>query len=96
MAVLGVGRARIYQLVDEGRLQRGTGGKGVAASALRRLAAERARATPAPAWAETHQRMTFHCPSALRAAIEAEVARTGRSKSVVIVDAVRTALGVDV
>lgn len=52
--------------------------------------------TPAAAtWEETHQRLTFHCPVALRRAIEEEVARSGRSKSRVIVDAVREHLGLE-
>lgn len=49
-----------------------------------------------PSWEETHQRVTFHCSVALREAIEAEMERSGRSKSRVIVDAVQAALGVDV
>lgn len=53
-------------------------------------------ATPAedhPArWEETHQRVTFHCPRSLLARIEQEMARSGRSKTRVIVDAVEAAL----
>ncbi len=53
---------------------------------------------PAPpaTWEETHQRLTFHCPITLRKAIEDEVRRSGRSKSRVIVDALREHLGVEV
>lgn len=43
-------------------------------------------------WEQTHQRVTFHCPTWLLARIEAEVARSGRSKTRVIVDAVQAAL----
>lgn len=46
-------------------------------------------------WEETHQRVTFHCPTSLLARIEDEVTRSGRSKTRVIVDAVRAALGDD-
>lgn len=49
-------------------------------------------AAPAPAagsWNATHERVTFHCPRAVIDAVEAEVTRGGRSKSRVIVDALR-------
>ena len=56
----------------------------------------KAESTPAaPTWEETHQRLTFHCPVTLRRAIEEEVARSGRSKSRIIVDAVREHLGLE-
>lgn len=38
-------------------------------------------------WEDAHKRVTFYCPSDLLAAVEAEMARSGRSKSRVIVDA---------
>lgn len=61
------------------------------------MATRKAKAEPAlPAtWEETHQRVTFHCPVALREAIEEEMRRSGRSKSRVIVDALRAHLGVE-
>ncbi len=46
-------------------------------------------------WEDTHQRVTFHCSVALREAIEEEMRRSGRSKSRVIVDALRADLGVE-
>lgn len=46
-----------------------------------------------PTWEQTHQRVTFHCPTWLLVRIKAEVARSGRSKSRVIADAVQAALG---
>jgi hypothetical protein len=58
--------------------------------------------TPAPAglpggppvataatWEATHQRVTFYCPLELLEAVEAEMRRTGRSKTGVIVDALK-------
>ena len=63
------------------------------------MATRKAKAQPAPdppaTWEETHQRLTFHCPVALRQAVEEEVRRSGRSKSRVIVDALREHLGVE-
>ncbi len=47
-------------------------------------------------WEDTHRRVTFHCSVALLEAIEAEMERSGRSKSQVITEALRAALGVDV
>lgn len=47
---------------------------------------------PKPAsggWEETHQRVTFYCPVELAAAITARSASTGRSKTQLIVDALR-------
>ncbi len=38
-------------------------------------------------WDESHRRVTFYCPQDVLEAIEAEMARSGRSKSRVIVDA---------
>ena len=38
-------------------------------------------------WEDTHQRVTFYCPRELLAVVEAEMERSGRSKSRVIVDA---------
>jgi len=40
-------------------------------------------------WEENHQRITFYCPNDLVAAVEAAMASTSRSKSQVIVDALR-------
>jgi hypothetical protein len=63
-----------------------------------RLATRKGKAQSKPAaatWEETHQFLTFHCPVALRRTIEDEVARSGRSKSRVIVDAVREHLGLE-
>lgn len=40
-------------------------------------------------WNATHERVTFHCPRAVIDAVEAEVTRSSRSKSRVIVDALR-------
>jgi hypothetical protein len=42
---------------------------------------------PAPSWEEAHTRVTFYCPRELLARLEAEMGRSGRSKSRVIVDA---------
>ena len=38
-------------------------------------------------WEDTHKRVTFYCPAALLTEVEAEMRRSGRSKSRVIVDA---------
>ena len=38
-------------------------------------------------WEEAHHRVTFYCPRDLLAELEAEMERSGRSKSRVIVDA---------
>ena len=38
-------------------------------------------------WEEAHHRVTFYCPRELLAELEAEMERSGRSKSRVIVDA---------
>lgn len=46
-------------------------------------------------WEDTHRRVTFHCSVALLEAVEAEMERSGRSKSQVINDALRAALGVE-
>jgi hypothetical protein len=43
-------------------------------------------------WEAAHQRVTFYCPVDLLDQVEAEVARSGRSKSRVIVDALRAHL----
>ena len=40
-----------------------------------------------PSWEAAHQRVTFYCPRELLARLEAEMERSGRSKSRVIVDA---------
>ena len=47
----------------------------------------------APSWEESHTRVTFYCPRDLLAAVEAEMQRSGRSKSRVIVDALAAHLG---
>jgi hypothetical protein len=44
-------------------------------------------------WEAAHQRVTFYCPRELLDQVEVEVARSGRSKSRVIVDALRDHLG---
>src|SRR5436305_509516 len=48
---------------------------------------ERRRTKNTPRWEDVHQRVTFHCPRTLLEALEAEVARSDRSKSRVIVEA---------
>jgi hypothetical protein len=47
------------------------------------------RAATAASWDDTHQRVTFYCPLELLEVIEAEMERSGRSKTGVIVDALR-------
>jgi hypothetical protein len=42
-----------------------------------------------PPWEERHQRVTFYCPLELLEAVEADMRQSGRSKSAVIVDALR-------
>ncbi len=49
-----------------------------------------------PSWEETHQRVTFYCPRALIDVIEAEMNASSRSKSQVIVDALRQHLEVTI
>lgn len=44
------------------------------------------------AWEDNHQRITFYCPKDLVVAVEAAMADTSRSKSQVIVDALRAQL----
>lgn len=62
------------------------------------MATKKGEAEPGPGgtWEESHQRVTFHCPVELRKAIEEEVRRSRRSKSRVIVEALREHLGVEV
>lgn len=43
-------------------------------------------------WEEAHQRVTFYCPRDLIAEIEASMRLTDRSKTQVIVDAIRAHL----
>ena len=43
-------------------------------------------------WEESHVRVTFHCPVDLVEAIEAEASDSGRTKSRVIVEAIRADL----
>ena len=61
------------------------------------MATKKAESEPASGgtWEESHQRVTFHCPVELRKAIEEEVRRSGRSKSRVIVDALREHLQIE-
>lgn|GEM_PF-5331570 len=47
---------------------------------------------PTGGWEATNQRLTFYCPVELAAAIEVEMAGSGRSKTQVIVDALRAQL----
>jgi metal-responsive CopG/Arc/MetJ family transcriptional regulator len=47
---------------------------------------------PTGGWDETHQRITFYCPNDLLEAVEAAMKATNRSKSQVIVDALRSEL----
>lgn len=43
-------------------------------------------------WEETHRRVTFYCPDEVLDAIETEMASSDRSKTRVIVDALRAQL----
>ncbi len=56
----------------------------------------KAAATPAGGggerWDESNRRVTFYCPVEVLEAIEAEMKRSGRSKSQVIVNALRAYL----
>lgn len=63
-------------------------------SAPKKRAATKPAAVPAASWEATHERVTFHCPRAVIDAVEAEVTRGARSKSRVIVDALREHLKV--
>jgi Ribbon-helix-helix protein, copG family len=49
---------------------------------------DRQRSTGA-SWDDTYQRVSFYCPLELLEAVEADMARSGRSKSAVIVAALR-------
>jgi Ribbon-helix-helix protein, copG family len=51
-------------------------------------------AAAAASWEASHQRVTFYCPLELLEAIEADMRRSGRSKTAVIVDALREHLNV--
>ncbi len=44
-------------------------------------------------WEDGHQRVTFYCPRGLLVAVEQEMARSGRSKTQVIADALREHIG---
>ncbi len=44
-------------------------------------------------WDESHRRVTFYCPLDLLQALEGEMGRSRRSKTAVIVDAIREHLG---
>jgi Ribbon-helix-helix protein, copG family len=52
-------------------------------------ATDRPPSTTEGGWEAAHQRVTFYCPLELLEAIGAEIARSGRSKSRVITDALR-------
>lgn len=45
-----------------------------------------------PSWEELHRRATYHLPIDLQEAVAAEAERSGRSKSRVVTDALRTYL----
>lgn len=45
-----------------------------------------------PTWEELHERATFHLPRELHQAVKEEAARSGRTKSGVVVDALRAHL----
>lgn len=47
---------------------------------------------PAQRWEAQHTRVTFYCPVELLERIEAEIVESGRSKTAVIVDALRADL----
>lgn len=47
------------------------------------------KAVPGRSWEDTHSRATFHLSQDLRDAIDKEAARSGRSKSQVVSDALR-------
>ena len=49
-------------------------------------------AVPAQRWEAQHRRVTFYCPVELLERIEAEIVQSGRSKTAVIVDALRADL----
>ena len=51
------------------------------------------RQPSAAGWDESHRRVTFYCPLDLLQALEREMGRSRRSKTAVIVDAVREHLG---
>jgi hypothetical protein len=50
--------------------------------------------SPAGGWEAQNQRLTFYCPTDLERAIEAAMVATKRSKTQVIVDALRAQLDV--
>lgn len=77
-----------------GRLAAGEG-KGRGAFAPGAAVAPTTREEGKGRWEDTHQRVTFHCSVVLRQAIEEEMQRSGRSKSRVIVDALRADLKVE-
>ncbi len=49
---------------------------------------DRVPSTSSGPWDKNHTRVTFHCPKELVREVEAEMKRSGRSKSRVIVDAI--------
>ena len=57
--------------------------------AVDRLPSRGQEAAGGPKWDESHRRVTFYCPQELLEALEAAMTRSGRSKSRVIVDALR-------
>lgn len=44
---------------------------------------------PSAEWEASHTRVTFYCPVSLLGQVEQEIRRSGRSKTRVIVDAIR-------
>ncbi len=50
---------------------------------------KRAGASRGEPWEAQHKRVTFYCPTELLTRIEEEIIRSGRSKTAMIVDAVR-------
>lgn len=49
----------------------------------------RPKKTDGPTWEELHERATFHLPVELHQAVKDEAQRSGRTKSGVVVDALR-------
>ena len=61
---------------------------------VERRRAGRPLRTDGQRWEETHSRATFHLPLELQSAIDTEAARSGRTKSGVVADALRQHLGI--
>lgn len=49
-----------------------------------------------PTWEDLHSRVTYHLPNELQQAVAAEATRSGRTKSRVVADALRSYLSDDV